>query len=65
MNRIVKFSLMIFLISVACHARVLFAQISGCVDSPEDPTIFMALIGVCAAAAPKLGSRIRSLLRSR
>jgi XrtJ-associated TM-motif-TM protein len=36
---------------------------SGCVDSPEDPTLVMAGLGIAAAAAPFAWSRIRNRRR--
>ncbi|WP_174239926.1 PExPT-CTERM protein [Acidobacterium sp. S8] len=40
--------------------RNAFALIGGCVHSPEDPTVVMALLDAGAAAALFLMSRIRS-----
>ena len=37
-----------------------FGLIGGCVDSPEDPTVVMALLGAGAAAVPIVWSRVRA-----
>ena len=37
-----------------------FGQITGCVDSPEDPTVVMAVLGIAAASVPFAWSRIRN-----
>ena len=47
----------------ALTARSAFAQISGCVDSPEDPTVVMALLGGGAAAVQFAWSRFRARRR--
>jgi XrtJ-associated TM-motif-TM protein len=47
--------------SIAVFApKTAFALIGGCVDSPEDPTVVMAILGVGAAAAPIVWSRLKS-----
>ena len=40
--------------------RSAFGFIGGCVDSPEDPTAVMAMLGLGAAAVPIVWSRVRS-----
>ena len=40
--------------------RTAFGQITGCVDSPEDPTVVMAVLGGGAAAVQFAWSRFRS-----
>jgi XrtJ-associated TM-motif-TM protein len=39
---------------VICHAQ------GGCVDSPENPTALLALVGTAGAVIPMLRSRLRS-----
>ena len=43
----------------ALAGRSAFAFIGGCTDSPEDPTVVMALLGAGAAAVPLVWSRMR------
>jgi len=40
--------------------KAALGQISGCVDSPEDPTIIMAALGIAAASIPLAWSKIRN-----
>ncbi len=47
----------------ALTSKSAFGEISGCVDSPEDPTIVMAALGFTAAAVPLAWSRIRNRRR--
>lgn len=57
----------LFLIAASFYAlttKSAFAQ-SGCVDSPEDPTAVMALLGGAAALAPLVWSRLRSHRRQK
>ena len=35
--------------------------LGGCVDSPEDPTVVMGMLGLGAAAAPMVWTRVKSL----
>jgi XrtJ-associated TM-motif-TM protein len=44
----------------AATIKTAYGQISGCVDSPEDPTLVMAVLGITAAAVPFAWSKIRS-----
>jgi XrtJ-associated TM-motif-TM protein len=37
-----------------------YAQLNGCVDSPENPTVVLALIGAAAAAFPLARSYLKS-----
>jgi len=37
--------------------------LGGCVDSPEDPTAVMAILGGLAATIPLVSSRLRSRKR--
>jgi len=37
-----------------------FAFLSGCVDSPEDPTVVLALLGCGAVAIPAIRAKFRS-----
>ena len=46
-------------------ARSAFAQISGCVDSPEDPTVVLAVLGGGAAAVQFVWSRFRARRRQK
>ena len=46
----------------AITAKSAFAQ-SGCVDSPEDPTVVMALLGGAAALTPLVWSKVRARRR--
>jgi len=39
--------------------------IGGCVESPEDPTIVMGMLGLGAAAVPMVWTRIKSLRRKK
>lgn len=34
-------------------------ELPGCVDSPENPTLMLALLGALAAGLPKLKARLR------
>ena len=60
MSRIGRLSLMILAAMTLTAARNALGQISGCVDSPEDPTIVLAIVGLGAAAVPLAASRVRS-----
>ena len=51
-------ALSLLLISAAAHAQ------GGCIDSPENPTVVLALIGSAAAAASAVKTRLRSHARS-
>ncbi len=44
----------VLLMPAICHAQ------GGCVDSPENPTALLALVGVAGATIPMLRSRLRS-----
>jgi XrtJ-associated TM-motif-TM protein len=57
--------LLIAVVLFVLTSRSAFAQISGCVDSPEDPTVVMALLGFGAAGANVVWSRIRSRRNSK
>jgi hypothetical protein len=53
-------SLLIAVSLFAIGGRSAFAFLGGgCVDSPEDPTVVMALLGAGAAAIPFVWSRMR------
>jgi XrtJ-associated TM-motif-TM protein len=59
---------MLLLTAVALFAlttKAAFGYIGGCVDSPEDPTAVLAVLGCSAAAIPILRSRIRARKRNR
>jgi hypothetical protein len=45
---------------VVLAARVASAQVDGCVDSPEDPTVVLGMLGLGAAAVPMVWARIKS-----
>ena len=47
-------TLSLLLISAAAHAQ------GGCIDSPENPTVVLVLIGSAAAAASAVKTRLRS-----
>jgi XrtJ-associated TM-motif-TM protein len=47
----------------ALTTKSAFAQVSGCVDSPEDPTVVMALLGGAAALTPLVWSKVRARRR--
>jgi XrtJ-associated TM-motif-TM protein len=36
------------------------AQLSGCVDSPENPAVVLGLIGLVAAGVPRLRKHIQA-----
>ena len=44
---------------IGLTAKAAFGQIGGCVDSPEDPTVVMAALGIAAAFIPRAWSNIR------
>jgi hypothetical protein len=50
---------LVLVVGILMAPKSLFAFIGGCVDSPEDPTVVMALVGACAAVAPVIWSRRR------
>ncbi len=39
------------------------AQIGGCVDSPENPTAILVLVGAAAYALPTLRQKLRGIRR--
>jgi XrtJ-associated TM-motif-TM protein len=41
-------------------SKAAFGLIGGCVDSPEDPTAILAVLGCGAAAIPIVRSRMRA-----
>lgn len=45
---------------LALTTKTAFGQIGGCVDSPEDPTIVLALLGCGAFAVPAVRARLRN-----
>jgi len=47
----------------ASSTKAAFGQITGCVDSPEDPTVVMAGLGIAAAAVPFAWSKFRNRRR--
>jgi XrtJ-associated TM-motif-TM protein len=47
-------ALAISLVPAICQGQ------GGCIDSPENPTALLALVGVAGAAVPLLRSRLRS-----
>jgi len=49
----------------ALTTKAAFGFIGGCVDSPEDPTAVLAVLGCGAAAIPILRSRIRARRRTK
>jgi len=49
----------------ALTTKSAFCLIGGCVDSPEDPTVVMAAIGIGAAAVPIVWSRVRARRRKK
>lgn len=53
-----RFAVLLCLIGLT--AKAASGQISGCVDSPEDPTIVMAVLGIAAACIPRAWSNIRN-----
>ncbi len=53
---VLRFSLIaVFLLSLS---TTVFGQVGGCVDSPEDPSAVLVLLGVGAVAFPALKARI-------
>jgi XrtJ-associated TM-motif-TM protein len=52
-------SLLFVVLAVAVVPAICHAQ-GGCVDSPENPTALLALVGVAGAAISVLRSRLRS-----
>jgi XrtJ-associated TM-motif-TM protein len=65
MHKKSAFSLIAAASLFALTVRSAFAQISGCVDSPEDPTVVMALLGGGAAAVQFVWSRFRARRRQK
>lgn len=58
----------VFLIAASFFAlttKSAFALIGGCVDSPEDPTVVMALLGGAAVITPLVWSRVRARRRQK
>jgi XrtJ-associated TM-motif-TM protein len=49
----------------ALATKSAFALIGGCVASPEDPTVVMALLGGGAAVIPLVWSRVRARRRQK
>jgi XrtJ-associated TM-motif-TM protein len=64
-NRTHIFSLAVIAVCMALVPRTMFGLGGGCVDSPEDPTFYMALLGGGAAAASLMWSRMRARGRRR
>lgn len=62
-KRITPAFLAVAVLLIAASTKAAFGQITGCVDSPEDPTVVMAGLGFIAAAAPFAWSRIRNRTR--
>ena len=58
--RMVPAYLAVAVVLAALTTTSAFGFIGGCVDSPEDPTVVMAALGITAAAVPFVWSRIRN-----
>jgi len=54
---LVAFLALVFLQS---GAQAAFAQLSGCVDSPENPSVVLGLIAAGVALIPIIRNRFRS-----
>ena len=61
--RMVPTFLAVSVFLIAATTKAAFGQITGCVDSPEDPTVVMAGLGFTAAVVPFAWSRIRNRRR--
>ena len=64
-TKIDRIHLAVAVLLLAVSGRAAFGFIGGCVDSPEDPTIVMAGLGIGAAAVPFAWSRIRARRRKK
>jgi len=53
-------SLLVLVASLVLLSTRAFGQIVGCDESPEDPTVVLALIGSAAVAFPVLRGKIRN-----
>ncbi len=62
MNKMVRFFL--FGLAMCWFVRIAGAQ-NGCLDSPENPTAMLALIGASGSAVPWLISRIAKKKRDK
>ncbi len=49
----------LLLLSAFLFASPLFAQGGGCVNSPENPTAVLGLVGIAGASLPALRARWR------
>ena len=49
----------------ALTAKTAFGQIGGCVDSPEDATVVLALLGCGALAVPAVRAKLWGSKRSK
>jgi XrtJ-associated TM-motif-TM protein len=53
-------SLLVIAVALFAFSTKAFGQIVGCDESPEDPTVVLALIGSAAVAFPVLRGKIRN-----
>jgi XrtJ-associated TM-motif-TM protein len=61
-----KFALTVSLaVLVAAFAPALAFGQNGCINSPENPTAILVLVGAAGAAVPSLRGRLSRYLRSR
>lgn len=58
-------SLAVALSLVLLTTKSAFALLGGCVDSPEDPTAVLALLGCGAIALPIIRNKIKSSRRQK
>jgi len=59
----VKFARIALLTATVLCLPILARAQNGCIDSPENPTAILGLVGIAACALPVLRDKIRSRRR--